>query len=171
MKRTNWFDRIFLPITDNGLFLNILERLEGTPARLLSKIRIEEDFISETDSNVWSIKKEIGHLCDLEQLWYKRSLQIINGETHLQVTDLNNSKTHETNHDANTENELIATFEMQRKQLVTVLRNVTASDLEKSALHPRLGTPMRLIDLAFFVAEHDDHHLARIAEIKENCKK
>ena len=27
---------------------------------------------------------------------------------------------------------------------------------------PRLGTPMRLVDLAFFVAEHDDHHLAQI---------
>jgi len=31
-----------------------------------------------------------------------------------------------------------------------------------SALHPRLGTPLRLIDHALFVAEHDDHHLARI---------
>ena len=42
------------------------------------------------------------------------------------------------------------------------LQNINESDLEKSALHPRLGTPMRLIDLAFFVAEHDDHHLAQI---------
>jgi hypothetical protein len=24
---------------------------------------------------------------------------------------------------------------------------------------------MRLIDIAFFTAEHDDHHLARIAEL------
>ena len=31
--------------------------------------------------------------------------------------------------------------------------------------HPRLGTPMRLIDLAFFVAEHDDHHLAQITHL------
>jgi hypothetical protein len=33
------------------------------------------------------------------------------------------------------------------------------------ARHPRLGTPMRLIDLAYFVAEHDDHHLARLREL------
>ena len=32
-------------------------------------------------------------------------------------------------------------------------------------LDPRLRTPMRLIDLGFFVAEHDDHHLARITEL------
>jgi len=31
-----------------------------------------------------------------------------------------------------------------------------------SALHPRLQTPMRLIDHLFFIAEHDDHHLAKI---------
>ena len=27
------------------------------------------------------------------------------------------------------------------------------------------GTPMRLVDLAFFVAEHDDHHLATIVQL------
>jgi predicted short-subunit dehydrogenase-like oxidoreductase (DUF2520 family) len=30
----------------------------------------------------------------------------------------------------------------------------------RTSLHPRLKRPMRLIDLCFFVAEHDDHHLA-----------
>jgi hypothetical protein len=32
-------------------------------------------------------------------------------------------------------------------------------------VHPRLGTPMRLVDMMFFVAEHDDHHLATITEL------
>jgi hypothetical protein len=31
--------------------------------------------------------------------------------------------------------------------------------------HPRLKTPMRLVDHLYFVAEHDDHHLARIREL------
>ena len=31
--------------------------------------------------------------------------------------------------------------------------------------HPRLKTPMRLVDHLYFVAEHDDHHLARIWEL------
>jgi|GEM_PF-4393916 len=34
-----------------------------------------------------------------------------------------------------------------------------------TALHPRLKTPMRIVDLAYFVAEHDDHHLSRIREL------
>ena len=36
---------------------------------------------------------------------------------------------------------------------------------QRGASHPRLATPMRLLDIAFFVAAHDDHHLARITEI------
>jgi hypothetical protein len=32
-------------------------------------------------------------------------------------------------------------------------------------LHPRLNQPMRVVDLLFFVAEHDDYHLARISEL------
>jgi hypothetical protein len=40
-----------------------------------------------------------------------------------------------------------------------------------SALHPRLKTPMRIIDLFLFVAEHDDHHLARITELARLIKR
>jgi hypothetical protein len=40
------------------------------------------------------------------------------------------------------------------------------AEFERSALHPRLKQPMRAIDLCLFVAEHDDHHLARVAELR-----
>jgi hypothetical protein len=39
-------------------------------------------------------------------------------------------------------------------------------DIYKTALHPSLKKLMRTIDLFLFVAKHDDHHLARITEIK-----
>lgn len=42
---------------------------------------------------------------------------------------------------------------------------LTDEQLTYSALHPRLKTPMRVIDLAYFVAEHDDHHLSRVREL------
>jgi hypothetical protein len=34
------------------------------------------------------------------------------------------------------------------------------SEEGRTLLRPRLKTPMRLVDHLFFVAEHDDHHLA-----------
>lgn len=35
----------------------------------------------------------------------------------------------------------------------------------RSAFHPRLKKQMRLVDMIFFQAEHDDYHLARISEL------
>jgi hypothetical protein len=43
---------------------------------------------------------------------------------------------------------------------VSAPRGANGSDLEHFARHPRLGTG-DLIQLAYFVAEHDDHDLAR----------
>jgi hypothetical protein len=34
-----------------------------------------------------------------------------------------------------------------------------------TALHPRLRVTMNVVDLAYFVSEHDDYHLARITEL------
>lgn len=168
MKRTKWFDRNFPPIVDNGIFPCILERLEGTAVRLSSKISKIHSESTLLKDGKWSINKEIGHLIDLEPLWFERMLQIIGGEQNLKTADLTNQKTHDANHDEVNIHDLISTFEAEREKLLGVLRNITEQDLEKSAVHPRLGTPMKLVDLAFFVAEHDDHHLAQITYLATN---
>jgi uncharacterized damage-inducible protein DinB len=162
MKKTPWFERKFSAIKDNGLFPTILERLDGTAARLRGKMtRLNVDLTHSIEGK-WSIKKEIGHLIDLEPLWLERAQQILRGESKLLIADLTNQKTHEANHDDFSMSDLINMFDTERQKLMHTLRNITENDLEKAAIHPRLGTPMRLIDLAFFVAEHDDHHLAQI---------
>jgi uncharacterized damage-inducible protein DinB len=170
MKRTKWFDRVFPPQQDVGIFPCIMERLEGTAVRLTNKIEpIKEDSLISTNGK-WSIKKEIGHLIDLEPLWLARTLQIIDNQKDLKTTDLANTKTHETNHDARDFTDLIQEFKQHRDKLMSVLRDVTEADLEKAAVHPRLGTPMKIIDLAYFVAEHDDHHLAQMTELINELK-
>jgi hypothetical protein len=50
-------------------------------------------------------------------------------------------------------------------EFVERLEAMDAELIERSAIHPRLKIPMRVIDLAFFKAEHDDHHMARISEL------
>ncbi len=165
MKRTNWFDRVFPPQTDIGVFPCILERLSGTAARLNEKMNVHSRALitlGATDKK-WSVKKEIGHLIDLEPLWLARTLEILADKKNLKVADLNNTKTHETPHDARSFDDLIQDFRENRQALMTVLEGVTEVDLKKAAVHPRLGTPMTIIDLAYFVAEHDDHHLAQMS--------
>jgi hypothetical protein len=50
-------------------------------------------------------------------------------------------------------------------EFVRRLDEYDATFVERTALHPRLKMKIRVIDLAFFIAEHDDHHLARISEL------
>ncbi len=52
-----------------------------------------------------------------------------------------------------------------RAEFVRALEDWDESRLSDTAIHPRLNQPMRLIDMAVFVADHDDHHLARMTEI------
>ena len=167
MKQTKWFERQFPIIQDNGLLPTIIERLEGTGARLVSKMeRIDFTRVSPVNDR-WSIKKEIGHLLDLEPLWLERAIQIINNIPRLVAADLTNKKTNETNHDERNVKDLVAEFAENRKRFTDLLRNVTDEDLQKTSIHPRLGTPMKIVDLAYFVAEHDDHHLARITFLSQ----
>ncbi|WP_217602176.1 DinB family protein [Chitinophaga sp. GbtcB8] len=171
MKRTNWFDRKFSPIEDNGILPCIIERLEGTPARLAEKMKqINPTILSVSKDHKWSIKREIGHLIDLEPLWLDRAKEIIAGEPDLKKADLTNSKTQEADHDERDLMALITDFSKHRQYLVQLLRGLQDTDLDRSAKHPRLGTPMRIIDLAYFVAEHDDHHLAQITFLQNGIQ-
>jgi uncharacterized damage-inducible protein DinB len=164
MKRTPWFDRTFLAVEDNGLLPGILERLEGTPHRLRALLA-GVNRSSEVETG-WSLAQELGHLNDLEPLWLRRAGDIVEGKADLTVADLSNRKTHESDHDRWPLAEHINRFERNRMAFIFRLRGASAEDLARASKHPRLGTPMRLIDLAFFVAEHDDHHMAKLRELK-----
>lgn len=166
ITRTKWFDRKFETITDSSLLLDIIERLEGTGLRIEHKLHNSGSaYLQSTANHKWSIKKQIGHLGDLEPLWLERIKQIKAGEPDLKEADLTNRKTDEAAHDAKKVKELIADFTLLRTKMIKELRACTADQLNHESKHPRLGTPMKLVDLAYFVAEHDDHHLATIQEM------
>jgi uncharacterized damage-inducible protein DinB len=166
MKKTEWFKRKFPAIEDNGILPSIIERLSGTPARIEEMTgKADSALLMMKPNEKWSIKEEIGHLSDLEPLWSGRLDDLVNGEVELRVTDLTNQKTHTANHNATEIHHLLKLFRKQRQLFVDKLLSLTDDQLLVSALHPRLKTPMRIIDLAYFVAEHDDHHLANVREI------
>ncbi|MEO9968041.1 MAG: DinB family protein [Reichenbachiella sp.] len=166
IKRTKWFDRKFATIDDSSLLIDIVERLEGTGLRIEHKLHNSGSaYLQSTANYKWSIKKQVGHLADLEPLWLRRVQQIRAGEADLVAADLTNKKTEDAEHDSRRIKDLIADFTEQRKKLISELRACTGAELDHQAKHPRLGTPMKLVDLAYFVAEHDDHHLASIHEM------
>jgi uncharacterized damage-inducible protein DinB len=166
MQKTEWFNRKFPVIDDNGILPSIIERLSGTPARIEEMTsNLSPDLLVLKLDGKWSVKEQAGHLADLEPLWLGRLDDLINGATELTVADLTNQRTHAANHNETEIAVLLQNFRAQRQLLVNKLINLDDKQLLNTALHPRLKTPMRIIDLAYFVAEHDDHHLACIREI------
>jgi hypothetical protein len=83
----------------------------------------------------------------------------------LKTADLSNRKTHEAGHNQRRIEDILMEFRKARLRLVDRLGDFEPDLFARSIPHPRLRTPMRLVDHLYFVAEHDDHHLARIWEL------
>ncbi len=162
-----WFDRQFRFDAPSSLFPNVVERLRGTPSRLEERLSdVERDrLVSRPDGGGWSIQENAGHLLDLEPLWKGRVDDFLEGENSLRAADLTNAGTHDARHNDRPIGEILRDFRRAREELVTALESLRPEDADRVAKHPRLGQPMRLIDHAWFVAEHDDHHLATITAL------
>jgi len=165
LPRRIWFERRFELGLPPDAFPDILERLRGTPARLEERVLgLEREILTRPTGDAWSIQENVGHLLDLEPLWAARLEEFLRGETRLQAADLQNRKTHEARHDEAPVAGLLSAFRRARFDLVDRLEGLGLEDLGRSALHPRLAQSMTIVDHCFFVAEHDDHHLATIGE-------
>lgn len=167
MQQIKWFERKFDFSFEENIFPSIMERLDGTSIRLKVKIdTIPTEFLETKLHGKWSIKENIGHLIDLEPLWHGRLDDIMGNLNYLRSADLENKKTDFALHNKKDVKDLLSQFQELREITLTKLNRLKEQDVYKTALHPRLKKPMRTMDLFLFVAEHDDHHLARITEIK-----
>jgi uncharacterized damage-inducible protein DinB len=166
IDRIAWFERRFTFDLPVWMYPNVLERLRGTPARLEDLLlKLPREVLVRRDGDKWSMQEHAGHLLDLEELEMKRLEDYEAGRETMTPADLQNRKTYEANHNAKEIGELLAEFRKERMEFVARLEALDAEFIERSAIHPRLKIPMRVIDFAFFKAEHDDHHLARISEL------
>lgn len=168
--QTKWFERRFEFSSEQNIFPAIIERMRGTPVRLEEKTKgVPDQVLNLKINGKWSIKENIGHLTDLEPLWMERLEDILNKETHLRTADLQNQKTDRANHNAHTIADVLEEFRSVRTQTIKRIELLSENEIFLSALHPRLKTPMRLMDHFLFVAEHDDHHLVTINQIIETA--
>jgi len=167
VERMEWIKRQFTFELPLGMYPNVVERVRGTPARLEDLTRgVSSEILTRRDGDKWSIQEQAGHLLDLEPLGMNRLDDFEAGRDTLVAADMTNRKTHEANHNSDTLANLLAVFRKERMAFVQRLDGYDEAFVEGTALHPRLKVKIRVIDLAFFIAEHDDHHLARISELK-----
>lgn len=161
-----WFERKFDFSFPAEHLPNLCARLRGTPGRLedILRGRTLQALVRKPDGK-WSAQENAGHLLDLEPLWIVRIADYVNGSAQLTEADLTNRQTDEANYNTMPTFEIVVGFRTAREQLLTCVERVKPSLFARAIPHPRLKQPMRLIDHLYFVAEHDDHHLARIGEL------
>ena len=167
IKKLRWVEREFefnLPV---GVFPCVVERLRGTPARLEELTRgLTRERLTGKPGGLWSIQEQAGHLLDLDELHEGRLEDYARGLEVLRAADMKNRKTEEAGHNDARLEEILAAFRAARERFIRRLEALTEEEVAASALHPRLQKQMRVIDMAYFTAEHDDHHLASISELR-----
>lgn len=163
IQMEKWFEREFDLSIPVGRFPAVVERLRGTPVRLAERLAgWDRQRLIRREGDGWSVQENAGHLLDLEPLWLQRVQDLIAGRPELTAADLSNRATRNAGHDQRPLPEILANFRQARGQMVRLLDDAGEELAVRCAIHPRLRKPLRLLDLAYFVAEHDDHHLARI---------
>ncbi len=166
IQQIPWIERKFDFDFPVGMFPIIVERLKGTQPKLETMLKnINNEKLSRKDGQKWSIKEQVGHLCDAEESWYQRIENYFSGKQTIETADINIIKTEQTDHNTKSIGELLKQFSYARNKLIDKVENMDEATASITAFHPRLQKPMRLIDSLFVVAEHDDQHLAKIREL------
>lgn len=161
MEKLQWFERKFtfgLPI---GMLPFYIERLNGTIIRIENKVQgVTDEVLSSRMDNKWSIKENIGHLAEVDEIALKRIDEILSGISTMSPAVFEPKAFYDWSI-----SQVLAYFRENRIKNIVRYASLNVEELRKQALHPRLKLMMTPVDLAWFDAEHDDHHLVRINEI------
>lgn len=161
-----WFDRTFELGRRDEEWPPLLQRLRSTPDRIAALLEgVGHDALTRRHAGRWSLLENVGHLHDLEALSERRLDDFEHASGLLSPADLENRATWDANHNARPEGEVLAGFRAARDRLVARLDSLPDDVRARTIEHPRLHQPMRVVDLMYFMAEHDDHHLSRLREL------
>jgi uncharacterized damage-inducible protein DinB len=166
METKKWFERKFDFDFGPDQYAAIYAQLKQAPDQLRSAVAgLGEDVLAHQPEGGWSIKEHMGHLSIMEPIWRTRFQDIQDKKPALTPADLSNRATTEGHFNEQGISVLLDQFLTERMTTLALLDTLNVLDESRTSLHPRLQQPMRMIDLAYFVAEHDEHHILRIQEI------
>ncbi len=167
-NRVAWIEREFNFDFPASRYTEFIEELKATPG-------IVEEFVAPLSAEVlvrrqgdaWSIQENVGHLSDLEEIWAGRLSDFEAGASELRPADVSNRVTHLADHNSRAIDDLLSSFRFQREKFLARLGKLSEDDFSRAALHGRLNVQMRLVDMLYFIAEHDDHHLDRMRSLSQ----
>jgi hypothetical protein len=168
MKEVPWFERKLAFDKPKEMLPYYLERLMGTIVRLENKVKgVPREILTTQLNGKWSVHQNIGHLAEVDEVANRRIDEMVLGIAVMSPAVF------EPKQDYNSipVDEVLAFFRKRRTENINKYLTLQENDLVKSSVHPRLKVKMTPVDLAWFDAEHDDHHLVKITEIIHNLKK
>lgn len=161
MNMLAWFDRKFTFGLSPEMLPFYLERLSGTMARIEFKVKgVDDKILSEKFNTKWCLKQHIGHLAEVDEIGNRRIDEMTSGAAVLSpaVFEPKDYSTWPIG-------KVLDYFDKTRAGNIKKYNNLTDDQLLKDSEHPRLKVKMTPVDLAWFDAEHDDHHLVAIQNI------
>jgi hypothetical protein len=167
MKQLPWFERNLKFGLPAVMLPYYLERLDGTFVRIQKKVAgIPDAILSNRLDNKWSVKQNIGHLAEVDQIANRRIDEMSAGKEVMSPAVFEPQ-----DYNPWPVEKVLEFFQKNRNENIRKYKSLSENDLKKSSLHPRLKLQMTPVDLAWFDAEHDDHHLVRMQEILETLTK
>ena len=160
-ERIPWFERKFTFGLGPEMLPLLLERLQGTAWRIEHKVSgLKDSLLSEKFDGKWSVKQNIGHLAEVDQVNNRRIDEILRGAEVMSPAVFEPQ-----DYNPWPIARVIAFFNEARQSNIRKYSALSTADKSLTSIHPRLKTKMNPVDLAFFDAEHDDHHLLKITDI------
>lgn len=167
--KNKWVDRKFDFGFDYSHYPEFIERLMATSSILESIITpIPDDFLKIKENDRWSIQENVGHLITADDLFIGRLDDYESGAKSLRPADVSGTRTNDANYNSDKMQDLLSLFREKRMEYIQRLERADSNLFKKSAWHPRLKKQMRLCDMLYFQAEHDDHHLNKIKYLSQS---
>lgn len=161
MNSMRWFDRQMTFGLPKEMLPFYLERLDGTFPRIERKVKgLTDAQLTFRPDGKWSIKQHIGHLAEVDQVANKRIQEMRSGAAMMSPAVFEPQ-----DYNPWPIAKVLDFFLSTRNSNIGAYKAIPDNELLKSSKHPRLGVMMTPVDLAWFDAEHDDHHLVKINEI------
>lgn len=141
----------------------LLERLLGTPARLMALTMHEApEKLSMRMQGRWSVLEHIGHLVHLQDRFDERVEDFAARRPCLCHIDLEGQDRLLPGYTGRALGDVLEEFRLKRSYFVERLTELDPGALDHRAEHPCSRMMMSVVDMATWLAEHDDHHLLSI---------
>lgn len=166
--KENWLEKQLEFDCPAARYSEFLEILRETPQKLTALIEgLTTDELIRREGESWSIQENVGHFLTSESLFTGRLDDYLNRAEVLRPARFEDNPTDKAIFNQKDIHNVMREFRKERESYIQRLDSLTPEDFGMEALHPRLNKPMRLCDMLHFHALHDQHHLMRVAELKE----